>query len=63
MANLPVHGSGSFVVDWDGAQTLPEHDTNLGKATFDFGRPSASAPVRITVAADCAFPDADYATF
>lgn len=47
-ANLPAYGSGSFVLDWDSAQMLPEHDDNVGKASFTYSRPSPTAAVDIT---------------
>jgi hypothetical protein len=33
-------GNGAFTVDWDAAQTLPEHDKNVGKAAFTYARAS-----------------------
>ena len=32
------YGSGTFIVDWDVAQTLPEHDQAVGVATFTYSR-------------------------
>jgi hypothetical protein len=31
-------GSGTFTIDWDAAATLPEHDDNVGVATFTYAR-------------------------
>jgi hypothetical protein len=36
--NLPAYGSGDFILDWDNAQKLPEHDKNVGKASFTYSR-------------------------
>ena len=47
--HLPSYGHGDFVVDWDAAQKLPEHDNNVGKAAFTYTRPSATAPATIDV--------------
>jgi hypothetical protein len=33
-------GDGTFTLDWDAAQTLPDHDNNVGKADFTYARPS-----------------------
>ncbi len=33
-------GAGSFVIDWDKAQELPEHDDNVGTATLTYARPA-----------------------
>jgi hypothetical protein len=43
------YGSGSFVVDWDAAQTLPEHDSAVGVATFTYSRVSPAAQTTIDV--------------
>jgi hypothetical protein len=50
-AGLPVEGfgNGTFTLDWDTAQMLPEHDKNVGKATFTYARPSLGAGVTIDV--------------
>ena len=45
--NLPAYGNGNFVLDWDNAQKLPDHDDNVGKAAFTYSRPSASTHVTI----------------
>jgi hypothetical protein len=47
-ANLPAYGHGDFTLDWDAAQKLPEHDDNVGKATFTYSRPSPIAEVTIS---------------
>jgi hypothetical protein len=43
------YGSGTFVVDWDMAQTLPEHDQAVGVATFTYSRLDPSAVTTIAV--------------
>jgi hypothetical protein len=48
-ANTPDYGSGDFLVDWDAMQTLPEHDTNVGKAAFTYSRLSPASDVNIGV--------------
>ncbi len=45
--HLPAYGSGDFTLDWDKAQTLPEHDDNVGKASFTYSRPSPTSDVNI----------------
>jgi hypothetical protein len=47
-ANLPAYGQGDFTLDWDKAQKLPEHDDNVGKATFTYSRPSPTSDVTIS---------------
>ncbi|MEA2696113.1 MAG: hypothetical protein QOI66_384 [Myxococcales bacterium] len=42
-------GAGNFTLDWDAAQTLPEHDKNVGKATFTYARPGLIDKVTIDV--------------
>jgi hypothetical protein len=42
-------GSGSFTIDWDAAQTLPDHDNNVGSATFSYSRLTATSPVEVDV--------------
>ena len=32
------YGQGSFTIDWDAAQTLPQHDNNVGQASFSYAR-------------------------
>jgi hypothetical protein len=43
-------GSGTFTLDWDAADTLPQHDANVGQAAFTYSRldPSATATVDVT---------------
>jgi hypothetical protein len=48
-AHLPAYGSGDFVLDWDAAQMLPEHDKNVGKAAFAYSRVSPTSEVDINV--------------
>jgi hypothetical protein len=43
-------GKGTFLIDWDVAKTLPEHDNNVGKADFTYSRETASSEVSIEVA-------------
>lgn len=43
-------GDGTFTVDWDAAQTLPEHDRNVGKADFTYARASFTDTATIGVA-------------
>ena len=38
-------GSGNFVIDWDAADTLPQHDTNVGQMAFTYSRQSPTATV------------------
>lgn len=38
-------GSGEFLIDWDRAQTLPEHDNNVGTADITYSRNAAGAVV------------------
>ena len=40
-------GNGSFLLDWDAAQTLPEHDGAVGQGHVDYARPTATATVQI----------------
>jgi hypothetical protein len=47
--NVPDYGSGDFLIDWDAAQTLPEHDDNVGKAAFTYSRPGPTMGVTIQV--------------
>jgi hypothetical protein len=48
-AHLPAYGSGDFVLDWNAAQTLPEHDDNVGSAAFAYSRTSPTSDVNIQV--------------
>ncbi|HET6150622.1 MAG TPA: hypothetical protein VFH68_23990, partial [Polyangia bacterium] len=43
-------GDGTFTVDWDAAQTLPEHDKIVGKADFTYARASFTDTATIGVA-------------
>ncbi len=43
------YGSGTFVVDWDMAQTLPDHDNAVGVATFTYSRTAPDAVTTIDV--------------
>ena len=43
------YGSGTFIVDWDAAQTLPEHDQAVGVATFTYSRLDPAAVTMIDV--------------
>lgn len=43
-------GSGTFLIDWDKAQQLPEHDDNVGTAAFTYARPSLQDTAHIDVA-------------
>jgi hypothetical protein len=43
-------GTGTMKIDWDAAQTLPEHDDNVGTADIRYARPDAQSDA--TVAAD-----------
>jgi hypothetical protein len=44
-AVLPGFGSGNFVIDWDAADTLPQHDQNVGQMAFTYSRTSPTATV------------------
>jgi hypothetical protein len=48
-AHLPDYGHGDFIIDWDAAQTLPEHDDNVGTAAFTYSRLSPTADIMIDV--------------
>lgn len=47
---LEGFGNGTFLIDWDQMQSLPEHDDHVGAATFVYTRLSASSNVQIDVA-------------
>jgi hypothetical protein len=47
--HLEGFGSGDFLIDWDAAATLPEHDQNAGKASFTYSRTTADAVVTVGV--------------
>jgi hypothetical protein len=42
-------GSGAFLIDWDAAATLPEHDENVGKAAFTYSHLLADSIVHVDV--------------
>lgn len=44
------HGSGTFLIDWDAAQTLPEHGNQVGSAIVEYARAEGTGV--ITVAAE-----------
>jgi hypothetical protein len=46
---LEGFGSGDFLIDWDASATLPEHDTNVGKASFTYSRLTSDAVVTVDV--------------
>jgi len=43
-------GSGDFMLDFDAAATLPQHDDNVGRIAVDYARTSPTATVTINVA-------------
>jgi hypothetical protein len=43
------YGNGTFLIDWDNAHTLPEHDNNVGTAAFSYSRMTATDRVEIDV--------------
>jgi len=48
-----AHGSGSFLVDWDAAQTLVDHDPNaVGTATVDYSREDGTNNVTVSAEFD-----------
>lgn len=50
-AGAPIErfGAGRFLVDWDQAKTLPEHDDNVGRGEFEYARRSESSDVTIAI--------------
>lgn len=40
-------GSGTFLLDWNAAATLPEHDDNIGTAEYSYSHETADAPIGI----------------
>lgn len=40
-------GTGTFLVDWDRAQELPEHDENVGTASYTYSKQTAGGDVKI----------------
>ena len=51
-ADEPVKGfgQGEFTIDWDKAQTLPEHDNNIGKLTVKYARVDDKSAVTVDAA-------------
>lgn len=45
-------GRGSFLIDWEQAGQLPEHDANVGSVQITYSRISATDPVQIDAAFD-----------
>lgn len=41
------YGSGHFTLDWNAAQTLPEHDTNVGGATITYAHEDEASDVSV----------------
>ncbi len=41
-------GSGDFTIDWDAAQTLPEHDDNVGQMMVRYSREDEASQVTVT---------------
>lgn len=46
---LHAFGSGDFSVDWNAAATLPDHDDNVGQATFTYSRLAPATTVTVDV--------------
>jgi hypothetical protein len=42
---LEGFGSGTFTLDWDNADMLPQHDSNVGQVAFTYSRTSPTATV------------------
>jgi hypothetical protein len=40
-------GKGTFMLDWDTAQTLPEHDSNVGTVTYGYNHTAVDQPVDV----------------
>jgi len=40
-------GKGTFLLDWDAAATLPEHDSNVGSVTYEYSHVALDQPVDI----------------
>jgi hypothetical protein len=40
-------GKGNFTLDWDAAQTLPEHDNNVGRVEVRYLRPDSASMVTV----------------
>jgi len=45
-------GQGEFTLDWETAQTLPEHDANVGKMTVKYARLDATSAITVDAAFD-----------
>ncbi len=59
---MPGFGSGNFVIDWDAADTLPQHDTNVGQMAFTYSRTSPTATVTNNVTFTNIFDNCDPST-
>ncbi|HLK91664.1 MAG TPA: hypothetical protein VKZ18_17360 [Polyangia bacterium] len=55
-------GSGNFVIDWDAAATLPQHDQNVGQMAFAYSRTGPTAAVTNDVTFTNIFDNCDPAT-
>jgi hypothetical protein len=55
-------GSGNFVIDWDAADTLPQHDQNVGQMAFTYSRTSPTATVSNDVTFTNVFDNCDPAS-
>ena len=42
-------GNGSFLLDWDAAQKLPEHEATVGTAQVSYARPASASTVVVDV--------------
>lgn len=56
---MPGFGSGNFVIDWDAADTLPQHDQNVGQMAFTYSRQSPTATVTNNVTFTNIFDNCD----
>lgn len=59
---MPGFGSGNFVIDWDAADTLPQHDQNVGQMAFTYSRQSPTATVTNDVTFTNIFDNCDPST-
>jgi hypothetical protein len=59
---MPGFGSGNFVIDWDAADTLPQHDQNVGQMAFTYARTSPTATVTNNVTFTNIFDNCDPAS-
>ncbi|HVV48509.1 MAG TPA: hypothetical protein VHO06_02530 [Polyangia bacterium] len=55
-------GSGNFLIDWDAAATLPQHDQNVGQMAFTYARQSPTAQVTNDVTFTNIFDNCDPST-